>query len=51
MNMKCIAEQTAILASSMATAIAMGRKGFSENAGEGGENNENVAQVRGRDFK
>ena len=34
---ECIAEQRAILASSMANTIALGREGFGENSGEEGE--------------
>ena len=41
---ECIAEQRAILASSMTNAIAFGGTGFRENLGEGGENTENLAQ-------
>ena len=43
---ECIAEQQrAILASSMMSqSITLGREGFGENSGEGGENNENMAQ-------
>ena len=41
---ECIAEQRAILTTTMTNAIALGRAGFGENLGEGGENNENLAQ-------
>ena len=34
---ECIAEQRAILSSSMTNAVALGRAGFRENSGEGGE--------------